>query len=198
MSFKCGSFLHQQLLWISLALTQCLLSTHRSSFVINLCDPSRFSLSLFLCWYYRFEQCWGMVFLAEYIIHSFLVQWYRFCLLQLYILVLSCLLTFKCQSYSFLPIMHNFGFFQSNSFKPPLQRLIFPFLIISPYCCICGLGCGGLGLNDYPKGTRFRFSLFTKFDNFESCGLLVSKWNGLFLKYLTYCPHLFDYAYFNQ
>ena len=85
-------------------------------------------------------------------------------------------------SHTLLPMRHNFGFFLSNSFKQPLQRLIFRFLIISSYCCMCGSGCGGLGHNDFPKGTGFCFSTFTKFDNFESFDLLVSKGDGFFFE----------------
>ena len=47
---------------------------------------------------------------------------------------------------------------------------------------MCGSGCGGLGHNDFPKGTGFCFSTFTKFDNFESFDLLVSKGDGFFFE----------------
>ena len=106
-------------------------------------------------------------------------------------MVFSCLLTFIYQSYSFLPMIHNFAFFLSNSFKQPLQRLIFPFLIISSYRCICGSDCGGLGLNDFPKGTGFCFSTFTKFYNFECCDLLVSKVDGFFFEIFDSLPSFF-------
>ena len=88
-------------------------------------------------------------------------------------------------------MMHNLGFFLLNSFKQPLQRLIFLFLIISSYCCSCGWGCGGLGPKNFPKGTGFCLSTFTKFDNFESCDLLVSKADGFFFKILDSMPSFF-------
>ena len=114
-----------------------------------------------------------------------------FCLPNLYILLFSCLLTFTYQSYSFLPMMYNFGFFLSNLFKQPLQRLIFPFLIINSYWIICGSACGGLGSNDFPKGTGFCFSTFTKFDNFESCVLLVFKGDDFFFEIFDSLPSFF-------
>ena len=78
-----------------------------------------------------------------------------------------------------------------NSFKQSLQRLIFQFLIISSYSCICCSGCGGLGPNDFPKGTGFCFSKFTKFDNFESCDLLVSTGDGFFFEIFDSLPLFF-------
>ena len=59
------------------------------------------------------------------------------------------------------------------------------------FCISCGWGCGGLGPKNFPKGTGFCLSTFTKSDNFESCDLLVSKGDGFFFKIFDSMPSFF-------